>query len=82
MHKHNSNKGMRGTFEAACEPEDPATLLSIEMICQRTTAARSTIYSWVRKGVFPGPVRVGPRRVAWRKTDVDEWIASRPKTQR
>ena len=44
---------------------------------RRTGASRSTIYAWVRLGLFPKPVKIGPRAVGWRKSDVDAWLASR-----
>jgi prophage regulatory protein len=27
---------------------------------------------------FPGPVRLGPRAVAWRRTDLEQWSGARP----
>ncbi len=41
---------------------------------------RSTIYSGIANGTFPRPVRLGPQSVAWKKSDLDAWIASRPIT--
>lgn len=39
---------------------------------------RSTIYKAIREGNFPKPVQLGAQSVAWRKSDLDKWIASRP----
>ena len=36
----------------------------------------SSIYALMAKGEFPRPMRVGPRAVAWRDSDVQEWIDS------
>lgn len=44
-------------------------------ISKRTSLPRSTIYDWIAKDLFPRPVRIGPRRVAWRKSEIDRWIA-------
>ncbi len=49
-------------------------LLTLAQVLRRTATKRSTLYGWIRKGLFPPPIRIGPRRVAWRKRDVDEWI--------
>jgi prophage regulatory protein len=49
-------------------------LESLDAVMRRTASKRSTIYSWIAQGLFPAPVRIGPRRVAWRKQDVDQWI--------
>ncbi|MGE0099084.1 MAG: helix-turn-helix transcriptional regulator, partial [Hydrogenophaga sp.] len=27
---------------------------------------------------FPNPVRLGPRAVAWRRTEIDQWSEARP----
>lgn len=37
----------------------------------------STLYGWMANGEFPRPVKLGVRRVAWRESDVREWIAAR-----
>jgi prophage regulatory protein len=42
-----------------------------------TGLSRSTLYSWMKEGRFPQPVRLGERIVAWRESDVIEWLESR-----
>ena len=37
----------------------------------------SSVYRWIKSGHFPRPVQLGPRRVAWRATDISAFIASR-----
>lgn len=39
--------------------------------------SKATLWRMVRAGAFPEPVRLSPNIVAWRATDVDEWIGSR-----
>ena len=41
-------------------------------------ASRASIYRWVNAGKFPEPVVIGPRTRAWRKSDIESWISSRP----
>jgi prophage regulatory protein len=36
--------------------------------------AHSTLWMWTRKGLFPRPVKLGPRMVAWRVSDVQAWL--------
>lgn len=43
----------------------------------RTALSRSTIYDWMKRGEFPQPVKLGARIVAWRESDVREWLESR-----
>ena len=52
-------------------------LLPLEEVLRRTACKRSTLYRWIKKGLFPASVKLGPRRVAWRKSEVDRWIATR-----
>ena len=39
-----------------------------------TGLSRASIYARMTKGDFPRPMRIGPRAVAWRESDVQEWI--------
>jgi len=48
----------------------------------RTGLSRSTIYQYIKDGVFPKPVPLGPRAVGWLESDVSEWIAGRVKIAR
>src|SRR5262249_55273267 len=34
-------------------------------------AATATIYGWMERGLFPRPIRIGPRMVAWDEDDLD-----------
>lgn len=35
---------------------------------------RSTIYDWMRSGRFPRPMRLGPKAVRWRQSDITTWM--------
>ena len=41
---------------------------------EMTGLSRAGIYAKMAKGDFPRPLRLGPRAVAWRESDVQEWI--------
>jgi prophage regulatory protein len=43
----------------------------------KTGLSRSTIYANMTKGSFPLSVKIGDRAVAWRESDIDEWMLSR-----
>ncbi len=45
----------------------------------RTGLSRSTVYSWMKRGDFPQPVKLGTRLVAWRESEVTAWLESREK---
>jgi prophage regulatory protein len=38
---------------------------------------RTTIYDWVKAGRFPRPVKLGPRSIGWRESDINDWLNSR-----
>jgi prophage regulatory protein len=39
---------------------------------------KSSIYADIKRGTFPSPVKIGQRAVAWRESDIDAWLKSRP----
>jgi len=43
----------------------------VEQLCR---ISRATIYRLVAAGKFPAPIRVGFRRVAWRRQDLEDWL--------
>jgi prophage regulatory protein len=43
-----------------------------------TGLGKSSIYDAVKAGTFPQAVRVTEYAVAWRKSQIDAWIAQRP----
>lgn len=53
-------------------------LLRMPAVMRMTGLGRSTIYRLIAERKFPSPVRLGPRAVAWRRADLDQWSDSRP----
>ena len=45
---------------------------------QRVGLTRSSIYDAMRKGNFPLPLKVGPKAVRWRASEIEAWVDSRP----
>jgi prophage regulatory protein len=43
-----------------------------------TSASRTTLWRWCRKGIFPSPLRIGPRRIGWSRRAVEQFLAARP----
>ena len=41
----------------------------------RLPVSCATIWRWVKLGVFPQPVRLGPQVTAWRMQDIEHWEA-------
>ena len=52
-------------------------LIRLKDVIDTTGLARSTIYKYVDKGIFPKAVKLGSRSVAWVESEVQEWILER-----
>ena len=61
--------------------QQPA-FLRRKQVEMRTGLSRSTIYQYMKDGIFPKPVPLGPRAVGWLESDVSGWISNRVKIAR
>jgi len=52
-------------------------LLRLPAVMSQTGLRRAAIYARVRDGLFPPPVKIGKRAVAWPESEVQAWIAER-----
>lgn len=50
-------------------------LLTYQDLCDMLNRKRNTIWSWVKSGKFPEPVRVHGRAVGWKQEDIAQWLA-------
>lgn len=65
---------MNTTSAALCDDK----LLSLKEVLPRIgNPHRSTVWRFVRLGIFPAPMRLGLRKLAWRESDIDAWLANR-----
>ncbi len=62
--------------------DNPRRMVRLREVTYLTGLSRTTIYDWIARGDFPSPVILGPKSVAWRCSDVYEWIDSRPNCDR
>lgn len=56
-------------------------LLTLPATLEKTALKRSTLYVMVAGGEFPKPVKIGPRRIAFVESEVNDWVASRIATR-
>jgi prophage regulatory protein len=49
----------------------------LSQLKQQLSVSRSTIWSWVKNGTFPKPIKLGKNCTAWNSTDIDNWIKER-----
>ncbi|ALB95425.1 AlpA family transcriptional regulator [Burkholderia pseudomallei] len=62
-HRHNDDTNQR-----------PERLLRFVEVSSRIRLSKSEIYRRISAGTFPKSVKLGPRAVAWRESDIDGWI--------
>ena len=53
--------------------------MKLEEVMHVCGIGRSPIYRQIEQGEFPGQVKIGSRSVIWRLSDIESWMASRPK---
>ena len=59
-------------------PPDQEVLYRLPVLQRVTGKGRASIYKDIAAGSFPAPIKIGRQSVAWRRSDIDRWIASRP----
>ena len=57
-------------------------LLRLPEVKAMTGLSKSSLYALIREGTFPAPVRLGPRAVAWVKSEVRQWAVERVRESR
>ena len=52
-------------------------ILRMRDVLEMVSVSRTTVWRQVKAGDSPAPIRLSPRSVGWRQSDIEEWIASR-----
>jgi len=52
-------------------------MLRLPQVLDRTGLSRATVYKWIDRDEFPRPVKLGVRLIAWRESDIEEWLETR-----
>ncbi|UVT20043.1 MAG: AlpA family phage regulatory protein [Nitrospira sp.] len=60
---------------------NPAAILRPQDAQRHVALSRSSIYARLAENDFPKPIRLGPRAIGWLKSELDEWLASRPRSE-
>ncbi len=64
------------------ENKSPAHLVSLNECCTLTSLSRTSINNLRAKADFPEAVLLGDKRIAFVRTEVEQWIADRVKSRR
>jgi prophage regulatory protein len=57
--------------------ETPKQLVKRKKVEELTSLSKSSLYRLMSDGIFPKPIRLGSKSVAWLKSDVEAWIDDR-----
>ena len=52
-------------------------LLKIEEVLSLCAMSKSSLYKMIERGEFPRSVRIGHKSVAWRQSDIVNWLEDR-----
>ena len=55
------------------------TVIKLPEVLQIVKCSKAKVYSEMKKGNFPKPIKLGDRAVAWVMDDVTEWLEQRIK---
>ena len=63
------------------ETNNKPQLARLKETIQITNFSRSSIYRGIADGTFPIPVRIGKRAIAFKLSELEKWVESRPRVQ-
>lgn len=56
-------------------------LLSPREVQDRLSIPQSTLYRWISQGYFPKPIKIGPRRTAFKLSSIEAWLAKQEEVE-
>ncbi len=69
---------LNGTHDAF----EDVSFLRLPEVKAVTGLSKTSIYELIREKSFPAPVRLGPRAVAWVKSEIRQWALERVRASR
>ena len=54
-------------------------ILSTREVVKITNLSRVSLWRYERRGLFPSRLRLGPNRVGWLQSEIEDWLRSRPR---
>ena len=49
----------------------------ISHLQKKLGVSRSSLWSWVKQGSFPKPIKLGKNCTAWNASDINHWVEER-----
>ena len=53
-------------------------LLRLSEVLEIIGLVKTNLYGKLKRGEFPVPLKLGKRAVAWKQSDIEEWINTLP----
>ena len=75
-------KGPQPAANGAPRVSDDVMFIRLPEVKAVTGLSKTSIYPLIRGKSFPAPVRLGPRTVAWVKSEIREWAVERVRASR
>jgi prophage regulatory protein len=61
---------------------DDVTFIRLPEVKAVTELSKTSLYALIKEKSFPAPVRLGPRAVAWVKSEIRQWAVERVQASR
>jgi predicted DNA-binding transcriptional regulator AlpA len=61
---------------------DDVTFIRLPEVKTVTGLSKTSLYALIKEKSFPAPVRLGPRAVAWVKSEIRQWALERVQASR
>jgi excisionase family DNA binding protein len=58
-------------------PVTADSLLTPVELCELLRISRPTLAAWIANGTLPPPIRLGTKKIYWRREDIDKLLAGR-----
>ena len=56
-------------------------LLPRQAVEELTDLSCSSIYRLMREGLFPEPIKIGPKAVRWHRSEIEDYIGTRDRAK-
>ncbi|MDD5580876.1 MAG: AlpA family transcriptional regulator [Methylobacter sp.] len=59
-----------------------SNILRVPAAIKKTGISRSTIYTLLKTGEFPKPIKLSARSIGWLESELTDWIEQRASTRK
>jgi prophage regulatory protein len=77
-----TQKSCEADLDRTSNALDDISFLRLPEVKAVTGLSKTSIYELIREKSFPAPVRLGPRAVAWVKSEIKQWAVGRVRASR